>query len=401
MHGRSTIGLFLAGLVAAATLGAGAALGAAWLLGGFDRGTTTVREIAGDSTSQAGFETGGALSINEIYNRSFRGVVQISTSSRSVPVDPFWSFGVPQEQQGLGSGFVYDKAGHIVTNYHVVADVVRGSGSIDVSFSNDASMKARVVGSDPSMDIAVLKVDANSRALTPLALGSSDRLRVGDAVVAIGNPFALTRSVTAGIVSALGRPLQTESGFTVDDVIQTDAQINPGNSGGPLINAQGRVIGVNTAIETGNSGVRGNIGIGFAVPINTVKDSVDELIESGHVEHAYLGIQARPIEDRLSRLFRLPVKEGLLVERVTPGSGAAKAGLRAGRTQVIVAGETYVLGGDVIVKADGEPVSTVEKLRDVIAEKKPGDDLKLEVYRGSERKTIEVELGRQPARLTP
>lgn len=397
MQGRSRTAVLAAGLLVTATLGAAAALLGAWLFGGFDGGTVTVREVGNDSSPQVGFESTDRLSINDIYNRTFRGVVQISTTSRTVPIDPFFGFGIPQEQIGLGSGFVYDEAGHIVTNHHVIRDATGSAGTIEVSFSNNSSMKAKVVGVDPSIDIAVLKVDASARALTPLALGDSDALRVGDAVVAIGNPFGLNRSVTAGIVSALGRPWQTESGSTVDDVIQTDAQINPGNSGGPLISARGRVIGVNTAIETGDSGVRGNIGIGFAVPVNLVKDSVEQLIEDGKVEHAHLGIQARPIENRLSRLFRLPVKKGLLVERVTSGSGAADAGLRGGNTEVNVAGESYLLGGDVVVKADGAAVASVEELRDVVAEKKPGDELKLQIYRGSKKLTVDVELGEQPA----
>jgi S1-C subfamily serine protease len=313
----------------------------------------------------------------------------------SVPTDPFFGnpFGLPQRQtqQALGSGFVVDKAGHVVTNYHVV----QGSRSVEVSFSNNESMKAQIVGVDPSTDIAVLQVNARSRALTPLPLGDSDTVRVGDEVVAIGNPFGLDRTVTAGIVSALQRPIQAPNGYTIDHVIQTDAALNHGNSGGPLLNAEGQVIGVNSQIQSGSSD--GNVGIGFAVPVNTIKTVVAQLIRTGKIEHAFLGIGARAIAPDVARVFRLPVTKGLLVQTVEPGSGAAKAGLKAGTTQVVLAGESYVLGGDVIVAADGVPVGSLARLRDLVAAKKPGNTMKLEIYRGNKKLTLEVKLGRQPS----
>ncbi len=388
------------GLVAAAVLGGGGALGGAALFGGLDGGTTTVREVAAaiaPAADRTGSQTPSAsLSIGDIYKRAAPGVVQVtSTSVVEVPPDPF--FGSPffpqqQRQQALGSGFVIDKAGHIVTNYHVID----GARSIRVSFSNNDSMKATVVGSDPSTDLAVLKVDASSRALTPLPLGDSDSVRVGDPVAAIGNPFGLDRTVTAGIVSALQRAITAPNGYTIDHVIQTDAAINHGNSGGPLLNARGEVIGVNSQIETGNAG-SGNVGIGFAVPSNTVKNVVAQLIGEGKVERAFIGISAAPITNDLARVFRLPADRGLLVQTVKPGSGAAKAGIKAGTTQVVLAGESYQLGGDIIVAADGRPVSSIDRLRDVVAAKKPGDKLELELYRGSRKVTVEVTLGRQPA----
>ena len=196
-----------------------------------------------------------ALSINDIYRRSAPGVVQVtSTTIVTVPADPFFGdlFPQQQQQQSLGSGFVVDKAGHVVTNYHVV----QGAKQIRVSFSNGASMKATVVGTDPSSDLAVLKIDASSRALTPLPLGNSDAMQVGDPVVAIGNPFGLDRTVTAGIVSAIQRAITAPNGYTIDHVIQTDAAINHGNSGGPLLNGRGEVIGVNSQIETGDNSRR-------------------------------------------------------------------------------------------------------------------------------------------------
>jgi S1-C subfamily serine protease len=386
------------GLVVAAALGAGIALGVVALTGGLGGTTSTVREVQASASPTAATLSPGArtaLSINDIYSRAAPGVVQVtSTTVVDVQPDPF--FGVPlfpqqQRQQSLGSGFVVDKAGHIVTNYHVV----EGAREVRVSFSNGSSMKATVVGTDPSSDLAVLKIDASSRALTPLPLGDSDRIRVGDPVVAIGNPFGLDRTVTAGIVSAIQRAITAPNGYTIDHVIQTDAAINHGNSGGPLLSGRGEVIGVNSRIETGSSG-GGNVGVGFAIPSNTVKSVIAQLIREGRIDRAFIGISAAPITRDLKRVFRLPAARGLLVQSVQPGSGAAKSGLRAGTTQVVLAGESYNLGGDIIVEAGGRPVANLDQLRDVVAAKKPGDTIRLVVYRGDKKVTIDVELGRQP-----
>jgi S1-C subfamily serine protease len=238
----------------------------------------------------------------------------------------------------------------------------------------------------------VLKVDAESRALTPLELGNSDDVHVGDEVVAIGNPLGYERTVTSGIVSAVGRAIQAPNSYYIDQAIQTDAAINQGNSGGPLLNAAGKVIGVNSQIATENGG---NVGLGFAIPINTVKNVAAQIIDKGKVEHAQLGIRAEPIDRQIADLFHLPTNSGLLVSDVDAGSGAAKAGIKAGTEHVIVEGESYVIGGDIIVAADGRPVATIEALRDIVSAKKPGDTVRLELYRGSERKTVTVELGRQ------
>jgi S1-C subfamily serine protease len=396
---------YAAGLVASAVLGSALALGGAALLGGFDSNTTTVAVPGPAATVSAqvpvtettGKAGGKALTVNEIYRRAAPGVVQVTaTQVVSTPnVDPFFGFPFPSQQQAeaLGSGFVIDKAGHIVTNYHVV----EGARSVDVSFSNNESMKAKIVGSDPSTDIAVLQVDAHSRALTPLSLGNSDTVRVGDSVVAIGNPFGYDRTVTAGIVSALQRVIQAPNSYSIDHVIQTDAALNKGNSGGPLLNALGDVIGVNSQISTGGSGSTGNVGIGFAVPINTVRTVVAQIEKTGHAEHPFLGISAQAVSKSAAKLFRLPVSHGLLVARVQPGSGAAKAGLRAGTQSATLAGETYPLGGDLIASVDGTQLYSVEQLRDVIGGKKPGDKVKLSVYRGDQQRTVTVELGRQPS----
>jgi S1-C subfamily serine protease len=381
---------------AAAVLGGGVALGGAAAFGDLGGKTTTVREVASQAAPAVSQVPPKALSIGDIYQRSAGGVVQVtSTSVVTVPADPFFGnlFPSQQQQQSLGSGFVIDKTGHIVTNYHVV----QGAKKINVSFSNGASTKATVVGVDPSSDLAVLTVDTSSRALTPLQLGNSDAMRVGDPVVAIGNPFGLDRTVTAGIVSAIQRAITAPNGYTIDHVIQTDAAINHGNSGGPLLNRRGQVIGVNAQIETGGSGNGGNVGVGFAIPSNTVKNVIAQLLREGHVNRAFIGISATPITRDLARVFRLPVSKGLLVQSVQPGSGAASAGLKAGTTQVVLAGESYNLGGDIIVQADKSPVASLDRLRDVVASKKPGDKLRLVVYRNGKRTVVSVKLGRQPA----
>jgi S1-C subfamily serine protease len=383
----------VAALVAASLLGGGAALGGAWALGAFDEqtsGPTTVVESAPTSTST--HSTGStSIDVAAIYRRSAPGVVQITSTSQGAPSTDVFGNPVPgASQRALGSGFVIDKDGHVVTNYHVV----QGADSIDVRFSNQETVSAKVVGTDPSTDLAVLKVDVDAKALTPLTLADSDAVQVGDPVVAIGNPFGLERTVTAGIVSALQRHIQSPNGFQIDQVIQTDAAINHGNSGGPLLNANGDVIGVNAQIESESGG---NVGIGFAIPIDTVKDVASQLIKEGKVEHAYLGIDMVPINSDVAANFRVPVDKGVLIQHVQPGSPAAKAGLRGGTTQVVYAGTTYWLGGDVITKADGQPIETTDQLASVVTSKQPGDSLDLEVHRGQETLSVTVELGRQPS----
>ena len=382
-----------AALVAAAILGGAVAVGAVALLGGLDSPTTTVlTETSAAQTPRLAPASGDAMSINQIYERAASGVVRINATDRSTAsgsTDPFGG-----QSSALGSGFVIDKSGHIVTNYHVVRD----AGEVTVSFSNRDTVKAEVVGTDASTDLAVLRVATAANALTPLPLGNSDVVRVGDPVVAIGNPFGLDRTVTSGIVSALQRLITAPNRFTIDHVIQTDAPINPGNSGGPLLNARGQVIGVNTQIETGTgSSATGNVGIGFAVPANTVKDVVAQILRTGRVDHAYLGISGQAVTDDVADAYNLPVEAGVLVESVTSSSGADRAGLEGGKTQVVVAGESYVLGGDIIVAFDGEKISSIEELRDAISGKKPGDKVKLVIYRDASKTSVTVTLGRQPA----
>jgi len=387
---RSTL-TSVAALAAAGLLGGGAALGVTAGVGELGGSTTTVVQAPVRATPASATST-GRLSINEIYKRSAPGVVQIVSTEKTVEsTDPF--FGTPftqPGQQALGSGFVLDKEGHIVTNYHVV----QGASKIEVGFSNNASYSAKIVGSDPSTDLAVLKVSAPARALTPLPLGNSDRVEVGDDVVAIGNPFGLDRTATAGIISAIQRRITAPNGFSIDHALQTDAPINHGNSGGPLIDATGAVIGVNSQIETGNdTSSDGNVGIGFAVPSNTVKDVVAQILKSGKVEHAYLGVTLQDVSASVARVFHLPVTSGILIERVQPGTAAARAGLKGGTTPTTVAGEDYTMGGDIIVGVDGRDVRTTEALRDVISARKPGDKLTLTIRRDGATKTVVATLG--------
>jgi S1-C subfamily serine protease len=384
-----------AGLFTAALLGGGVALGGAAALGKLGDHTTVIRQEAAvpGSSAPVVLQQGKGLSINEIYRASAPAVVHIETTTRTQQPSDFFGnpFGTTDTQRALGSGFVIDKAGHIVTNYHVV----RGANTIQVSFSNNERFKAKLVGVDPSTDVAVLRVEVKSRALKSLPLGNSESVRVGDQVIAIGNPFGLDRSVTSGIVSAVQRRIEAPNQLSISHVIQTDAALNHGNSGGPLLNPQGQVIGVNAQIETGGQS-QGNVGIGFAIPINTVKDVVAELIKHGKVEHPFLGIEGKTLQPNIGRLFHLPVTSGVLVASVRPGSGAAKAGLKPATSQVTVEGESWPAGGDVIVKLDGGSVPSIERLVDLIASRKPGDRIDLEVVRGTSRIHINVKLGRQP-----
>jgi S1-C subfamily serine protease len=389
----------LAALAAASLLGGSAALAGAWAFGAFDDAAPTeeatpISSQQTGSTSSAGSST---IDVAEIYRRSGPGVVQITSTSTGAPgTDVFGNVVPGQAQRGLGSGFVIDKEGHIVTNFHVVD----GAEEIEVSFSNQDTVDAKVVGTDPSTDLALLEVDVDAKALTPLSLADSDAVEVGDPVVAIGNPFGLERTVTAGIVSALQREVRAPNNFTIDHVIQTDAPINSGNSGGPLIDADGRVIGVNSQIETAN-GSGGNVGIGFAVPSNTVKSVVAQLLENGRVDRAYVGVTLQEVDSEVARILRLPAEEGVLVGAVQPGSPAAKAGIEGGDTQVVVAGQSYQLGGDMIVAIDGKDVTSGDALREAIAAHEPGDTVRLSVVHADGKKeTIEVELGRVPERST-
>jgi len=374
---------FVAALLASGLVGGGVAFAIGSTV--WDGETTTViRESAPAGLQPAAFESERAAgTVGEIYARAAPGVVQV-TSSRITQ-----GFFGPQEGEALGSGFVIDKDGHIVTNYHVI----EGADEILVNFSRDDGVVAELVGVDPSTDLALLKIQAHRRALTPIPLGDSSTVRVGDQVIAIGNPFGLDRTVTAGIVSALQRQILSPSNFTIDKVIQTDAAINRGNSGGPLLNAEGDVIGVNTQIAT--AGSEGNVGIGFAVPVNTVKTVVGELLESGRVEHSYLGVSMQDLTPDVARYVNVP-EQGALIAQVYPGSPAEQAGLQGAQQTVVIDGQSYAVGGDVVVRADGRTIRTSDDLRQIVAAKKPGDELDLEILRGEEEVEVTVTLGTLP-----
>ena len=383
-------------LLVVAVIGGALALAGAAALGKLGS-KTTVQQVTqtstGIPTTSQTPASGKALTAEQIYRRDAPGVVQITATSVSQSsTDPFNLLpNSPQTSQSLGSGFVIDKAGHIVTNYHVI----QGAKKVQVSFSGQDEITATVVGKDPSTDVAILKIDAHARALTPLELGNSDAVVVGDSVDAIGNPFGFTRTLTTGVVSAVQRQIEAPNSLPIDHAIQTDAAINHGNSGGPLIDAQGRVIGVTSQISTGSTGQQGSVGIGFAIPINTVRSVAAQIISSGKAQHAFLGLDAAPVTPQLAKLFHLPSTTGLLIQDVQAGSGADKAGLKAGKTAVVVQGESYQVGGDMIVAIDGNPVTTYQQLRDAIASRKPGDKMKLEIYRNGSKQTVTATLGQR------
>ena len=383
-------------LLVVALIGGGLALGGAALFGKLGD-NTTIEQVSplaqgnglGNVALQAPPTKG--LTAEQIYRRDAPGVVQITATSVTQTVDPFSFAPSSQTEQALGSGFVIDKAGHIVTNYHVI----KGAQKVQVAFSGQDQVAATIVGSDASTDTAVLKVDQKARALTPLPLGNSDDVTVGDPVYAIGNPFGFTRTLTSGLVSAVQRQIEAPNTLEIDHAIQTDAAINHGNSGGPLIDQAGQVIGVTSQISTGTTGQQGNLGIGFAIPINTVRNVAAQIIQSGKAQHASIGITIAPVTNQLSQLFKLPVTSGLLVQGIQKGSGAEKAGLRAGNAKVIVGGVSYRIGGDIIVGLDGHPITTYEQLRDGVSQHKPGDKVKLELYRGGSKETVTVTLGEE------
>jgi S1-C subfamily serine protease len=332
------------------------------------------------------------LTVNQIYQKDSPGVVFIRAESEprsSSPLDPFGGGGT-----ATGSGFVIDRAGHVLTNAHVVD----GAQKIEVTLGDvDSSqpVSARVVGSDPSTDLALLEVDASADQLHPLALGNSSQLQVGDSVVAIGNPFGLDRTVTTGIVSALQREIRAPNGFTIDNVIQTDAAINPGNSGGPLLGADGQVIGINSQIES--AGGSGNVGIGFAVPINTAHEVVQQLLANGKVEHAFLGISGADLNPQLADVLNLPVEQGALVQTVVSGGPADEAGIKGGDATATIAGQRVRAGGDLITAIDGNAATGMDDVISVVNEKQPGDEVELSLANGNRKRTVTVTLGDRPA----
>ena len=367
-----------------AALFGGAVVAAVLLLAGAGGGETTTVFSGGADLANP---KQGALSPREIYKRDAPGVVFV-TANVTQTASPF---APQQEGQSTGSGFVIGKGGSIVTNAHVV----EGATRVTIRFGDKRTAQARVAGRDLSTDLALLLVDPDGLDLAPLELGSSRGVQVGDPTVAIGNPFGLDRTLTTGVVSALQRSIPSlQPGFTINNVIQTDAAINPGNSGGPLIDARGKVIGVNSQIETGGSG-GGNVGIGFAVPIDTAKEVIPQLRRGGSVQRAYLGVSTRTIDESLD-VLNLASADGALVQTVEPGSPADRAGLRAGSEEQELGVETIRPGGDIIKAVDGRKVRDADDVSQLIGARRPGDRVSLEILRDGTRRTVSVRLGRRP-----
>jgi S1-C subfamily serine protease len=348
---------------------------------------------AAQAITQPVADSGGdGPTINEIYDRSRGGVVFVEAEGGGggQAQSPF---GLPPEGNGTasGSGFVLDDEGYVITNAHVV----QGADDVTLTFPNEDQVGAEIVGADLSSDVAVLKVDPGEVDLQPIPLADSSEVEVGDPTVAIGNPFGLDSTVTTGIVSAIQRQITAPNGFSIDNVIQTDASINPGNSGGPLLDARGRVIGINSQIATGGSS-GGSVGIGFAVPVNTAKEVIPQLKEDGEVERAFLGVTTTDLTEEIASDANFPVDEGALVQDVVPDGPSDEAGLEAGDTETA---EGVVLGGDIIVSVDGDEVTESLDVAEAIADNAPGDAIEIEYYRGDELETTEVELGERPTRV--
>jgi S1-C subfamily serine protease len=383
-----------------ALLGAGVVVAVIAATGGLGASTNTVTQvqsaapIAPSNVSQQ--KTG--LTPHQIYEKDAPGVALITSTIVRQVESPFGLGGSESGQQrgvATGSGFVINGNGTILTNYHVVENAVK----VTVSFEHGKTVEAKVIGKDPSNDLAVLRIPTEGLTLHTLTLGDSGKAQVGDPVLAIGNPFGYDRTLTTGVVSALQRQITSPNGFQIDNVLQTDAPINPGNSGGPLLNGSGEVIGINSQIETGGSG-GGSVGIGFAVPIDTAKTELAQLEKGGTVRSAYLGVSTITVDGSLSAL-NLPVKNGALVETVEGGTPAAKAGIHAGNIEAQIAGGKVAVGGDIIVKLDGSAITSSEQLSQAIGSKKPGDTITLEVLRangngGYEHKSVKVTLASRP-----
>ena len=320
-----------------------------------------------------------------VYNQVSPGVVNITRTV--VEYDFFFA---PVAKEGTGSGCVLDKEGNILTNYHVI----QSADSLEVSLPDRTKYRAKVVGFDQQNDLAVIRLTgAPIERLHPITIGESTGLKVGQKVLAIGNPLGLQNTLTVGIISSLGRRIQTESGDLVDSVIQTDAAINPGNSGGPLLNTAGEMIGINTSIFTIGGG---NIGIGFAIPANTIRRVASELIREGRVLRPWFGIEGYTLNEDLASELNLPVSSGILVARVYRGSSADNAGIRGADQIAILYNERILVGGDIVTAIDGKPVGSQEELRLALESKRPGDTVRVTLYRGRSKIEKSVTLVEAP-----
>ncbi|MGI8440284.1 MAG: S1C family serine protease [Thermoleophilaceae bacterium] len=342
----------------------------------------------------------GAFDPAAIYRRLSPGVVTVVSSFGATPgALPGGGGG----ESGLGSGFVLDGDGYVATNAHVVttgeAPRLQRAREVYVELADENRVPARIVGDDPNSDVALLKIDPRGLRLTPLSVGRSAGLTVGDPVAAIGSPFGERQSLSIGVISAVDREIESLTAFRIGDAIQTDAAINQGNSGGPLLDARGRVIGINSQIKSSSGGGEG---VGFAVPADTVRRSLDELRRRGRVAYAFLGVASQPLYPQLADRLGLPAESGAIVAEVERGSPAERAGLVAGRRRIAFQGARDIpTDGDVLVSADGRPLSSPGDLADYVATRRPGQRVRFGVLRGAKRREVSVTLAERPNRAPP
>jgi putative serine protease PepD len=321
-----------------------------------------------------------------VYEKVADGVVNVT--STAMQLDFFFN---AFPTQGSGSGSIIDAKAHILTNHHVVADAQK----LEVTLADGSKWPAKLVGSDPDNDLAVIKIDAPKEKLKVIPMGDSRNLKIGQKVLAIGNPFGLQRTLTTGIISSLGRTIRSEVGTLIEDVIQTDAAINPGNSGGPLLNSDGEIIGINSAILSPSGG---SVGIGFAIPVNAAKRVVPELLSKGYVTYPWIGATIQSLIPEIANYRKLKIERGAMIAEVAKGGPADKAGLKGGSQRIQVGNMIVLVGGDVVVRADQHDVKTNDELIHYIREKKPGDTILLKVYRNGNFVDVKVTLSERPRR---
>ncbi len=319
-----------------------------------------------------------------VYEKAADGVVNVT--SIAMQMDFFFN---PFPTRGAGSGSIIDTKGHILTNHHVVANAQK----LEVTLADGSKWPATLIGSDPDNDLAVIKIDAPKEKLKIIPMGDSKNLRIGQKVLAIGTPFGFERTLTTGVVSSLGRTIRSEVGTLIEEVIQTDAAINPGNSGGPLLNSDGEIIGINSAII---SPTGGSVGIGFPIPVNTAKKVIPELIAKGYVTYPWIGATIQPLIPEMAKVMKISVERGAMIAEVAKGGPADKAGLKGGTQRVQVGNMIVVVDGDIVVKADQNDVKTHDDLIRYIREKKPNDVLTLKVFRKGKFEDVKVTLGERP-----
>lgn len=321
-----------------------------------------------------------------VYEMVADSVVNIT--SIAIKLDFFFN---PFPTHGSGSGFIIDTKGHILTNHHVVADAYE----LEVTLADGSKWPAKLVGSDPDNDLAIIKINAPKEKLKVIPMGDSRNLKIGQKVLAIGNPFGLERTLTTGVISSLGRTIRSEDGYLIEDVIQTDAATNPGNSGGPLLNSEGEIIGINSAIISPSGG---SVGIGFAIPVNTAKRVIPELIAKGYVSYPWIGATIQSLIPEVAKYLNLKIERGAMIAEVVKGGPADKAGIRGGNQRIQVGNMIVIVGGDIVVRVNQQEVKTRDDLIRYIREKRPGDTILLKIYRKGNLIDIKVTLGERPKR---